>query len=386
MPRKQYSPEEKLKIVLEALKEERLITDIASDYGIHSSVIHRWKRELLESADRIFAVSKNAKAAAKEKQQREEEIENLYSQIGRLTTQLEWLKKNLQEFCPVNERKAMVEWDNSSLTIKEQAELLNLNRTGLYRQVKGPSELEVKIKHLIDKIHTDKPFKGARRIRDDINDMKLGFKVNRKRIQRYMREMGIQVIYPGPNLSKRNRTQYVYPYLLRNVTPTHPNHVWGIDITYCAMQGGWMYLVAIIDWYSRKIMGYELSQTMNKDFVIKAVVDAVNKHGAPIILNSDQGSQFTSPDYVDTLKQYGIKISMDGKGRALDNAITERFWRTIKWEDIYIMQYETPKALCQGIDAFIRYYNSERGHQSLNKQKPDEVYYAHSYWQQEQIA
>lgn len=185
----------------------------------------------------------------------------------------------------------MVEWDNSSLTIKEQAELLNLNRTGLYRQVKGPSELEVKIKHLIDKIHTDKPFKGSRRIRDDINDLKLGFKVNRKRIQRYMREMGIQVIYPGPNLSKRNRAQYVYPYLLRNVTPAHPNHVWGIDITYCAMQGGWMYLVAIIGWYSRKIMGYELSQTMNKDFVIKAVVDAVNKHGAPIILNSDQGSQ-----------------------------------------------------------------------------------------------
>ena len=147
-----------------------------------------------------------------------------------------------------------------------------------------------------------------------------------------------------------------------------------------------MYLVAIIDWYSRKIVGYELSQTMNKDFVIKAVVNAVDKHGVPIIFNSDQGSQFTSPDYIDTLKQYGIRISMDGKGRALDNAITERFWRTIKWENIYIMQYETPKDLRQGIDVYIRYYNSERGHQSLNKQKPDEVYYAHSYWQQEQIA
>lgn len=280
----------------------------------------------------------------------------------------------------------MIEWDNPKLTIKEQAGLLSVNRTGLYRQNKEPSELEIKIKHLIDKIHTDKPFKGSRRIRDDINNLKLGFKVNRKRIQRYMREMGIQVIYPGPNLSKRNRAQYVYPYLLRNVTPAHPNHVWGIDITYCAMQGGWMYLIAIIDWYSRKIMGYELSQTMNRDFVIKAVVNTVDKHGAPVILNSDQGSQFTSPDYVNTLKQYGIKISMDGKGRALDNAITERFWRTIKWEDIYIMQYETPRALRQGIDAYIRYYNSERGHQSLNKQKPDEVYYAHSYWQQKRIA
>ena len=280
----------------------------------------------------------------------------------------------------------MVDWDNSGPNIKKQAELLSLNRTGLYRKVKEPSELEVKIKHLIDRIHTKHPFKGTRRIRDDINDMKLGFKVNRKRIQRYMRDMGIKVIYPGPNLSKRNRAQYVYPYLLRSVTPAHPNHVWGIDITYCAMQGRWMYLVAIIDWYSRKIVGYELSQTMNKEFVIKAVTNAVNKHGAPIILNSDQGSQFTSPVYVNTLKQHGIKISMDGKGRALDNAITERFWRTIKWEDIYIMQYETPKALRQGIDAYIRYYNYERGHQSLDGHKPADIYYAHSCWQQEHIA
>jgi putative transposase len=150
---------------------------------------------------------------------------------------------------------------------------------------------------------------------------------------------------------------------------------------YCAMQGGWMYLAAIIDRYSRKIIGHELYQTLNKGLVIKAVVNAVNRHGAPAILNSVQGSQFTSPDYVNTLKQYGIKISMNGKGRALDNAITELFWRTIKWEDIYIMQYETSKALRQGIDAFIGDYNSKRGHQSLNKQRPDEVYYAHPYWQ-----
>ena len=186
-----------------------------------------------------------------------------------------------------------MEWANEepSLNIKAQAELLSVNRTSLYRTAKEVSELEVQIKHLIDKIHTEKPFKGSRNIKKDINEMNLGFRVNRKRIQRYMREMGIRVIYPGPNLSKRNRAQYVYPYLLRNVKPAHPNHVWGVDITYLAMQGRWMYLVAIIDWYSRKIVGYELSQTMNKEFVIKAVNHAVKTHGAPIILNSDQGSQ-----------------------------------------------------------------------------------------------
>ena len=216
----------------------------------------------------------------------------------------------------------------------------------------------------------------AKNIRDDINDMKLGFRVNRKRIQRYMREMGIRVIYPGPNLSKRNRAEHVHPYLLRNVTPAHPNHVWGIDITYCAMQGRWMYLVAIVDWYSRMVVGYEVSQTMNKEFVLKAVRNAVKKHGAPKILNSDQGSQFTCPAYIDTLKEFNIKISMDGKGRALDNAITERFFRTIKWEDLYIMQYETPRELRKGITKFIRYYNHERGHQALNKQKPEDLYYS----------
>jgi putative transposase len=279
----------------------------------------------------------------------------------------------------------MVDWNVSDpcLSIKAQADLLTVNRTGLYKKAKEPSELEVYIKNLIDVFHTEKPFKGSRRIRDDINNLNLGFRVNRKRIQRYMREMGIRVIYPGPNLSKRNRAQYVYPYLLRNVKPSHPNHVWGIDITYCAMQGRWMYLVAIIDWYSRMIVGYELSQTMNKEFVIKAVNDAIKKHGAPLIINSDQGSQFTSPVYVDTLKEHGIKISMDGKGRALDNAITERFWRTLKWEDIYIMQYETPRELHQGIDRYIRYYNRERGHQSLDGQKPADLYYSDVHFSQQ---
>lgn len=272
----------------------------------------------------------------------------------------------------------MVEWDNKepSLTIKTQAELLSVNRTSFYRTAKEVSQFEVNIKHLIDKIHTEKPFKGSRSIKKDINAMDLGFKVNRKRIQRYMREMGIRVIYPGPNLSRRNRAQYVYPYLLREVKPAYPNHVWGTDITYVAMQGRWMYLVAIIDWYSRAIVGYELSQTMNKEFVIKAINNAIREHGAPAIVNSDQGSQFTSPAYVNTLKEHNVKISMDGKGRALDNAITERFWRTLKWEDIYLKQYETPSGLRKGIDAYIHYYNQERQHSSLNHKRPAEVYYS----------
>lgn len=272
----------------------------------------------------------------------------------------------------------MVDWDVRlpHLTIKDQAGLLSVSRTSLYRPPTGPSELEVRVKHLIDEIHTEHPTKGARTIRKEINHRKLGFTVNRKRIQRYMREMGITVIYPGPNLSKRNRAQYVFPYLLRHLVPSRPNHVWGIDITYLRMQGRWMYLVAMIDWYSRMLVGYELSQTMEKAFVLKAVNDAVKAHGAPEILNSDQGSQFTCPDYVDALKGHGIAISMNGKGRATDNAITERFFRTIKWENIYIMQYDRPAALRTGISSYATYYNEHRGHQSLQDATPASVYYA----------
>lgn len=270
----------------------------------------------------------------------------------------------------------MVEWaQGHHLTIKEQAELLSVNRTSLYRKPTEPSELEVKIKHLIDRIHTEKPARGSRGIRDDINRMKLGFRVNRKRIQRYMQEMGIQAFYPGPNLSKRNKAHHVYPYLLRNLKPAYPNHVWGIDITYIAMQGRWMYLVAIIDWYSRMVVGYKLAPTMAKEFVIEAIKDAIERHGEPDIMNCDQGSQFTCPGYINLLKENGIRISMDGKGRALDNAITERFWRTLKWEDIYLMQYDTPKSLRIGIDQYIRYYNETRGHSSLNGETPSSMYY-----------
>lgn len=289
----------------------------------------------------------------------------------------------------MSDRKAMVDWHiehSQYLTIKDQAQLLSVNRTSLYRTNKEVSELEVQIKHLIDQIHTKKPFKGSRGIKKEINDMNLGFKVNRKRIQRYMREMNIRTFYPGPNLSKRNRAQYVYPYLLRNMTPAHPNHVWGIDITYIAMQGRWMYLVAIVDWHSRMIVGYELSHTMSKEFVLRTVNRAVAEHGTPLILNSDQGSQFTCPAYVDTLKEHKIKISMDGKGRALDNVIIERFWRTLKWEDIYLMQYETPRHLRKGIDAFINDYNHNRRHSSLDDRRPAEVYYSMSYLPQSQSA
>jgi putative transposase len=189
-----------------------------------------------------------------------------------------------------------------------------------------------------------------------------------------MREMGIQAIYPGPNLSRRNHKQSIYPYLLNNITASYPNHVWGIDITYIRLQHGWMYLVAIIDLYSRYIVSWELSQTLEIDFVLIAIKRALSQ-GKPLIWNSDQGSHFTSHKYIELLKEANVQISMDGKNRAIDNIFIERFWRSLKYEDVYLKDYQTPREARIGITEYIRYYNCERPHQSLDYRIPSEFYY-----------
>jgi putative transposase len=189
-----------------------------------------------------------------------------------------------------------------------------------------------------------------------------------------MQEMGIMAIYPGPNLSKRAKQDSIYPYLLRNVEASYPNHIWGLDITYIRMKHGWMYLVAILDWYSRYIISWELDQTLQMPFVLEAMKNALSQ-AQPTICNSDQGSHFTSKGYIDLLKQHQVQISMDGKGRALDNIFTERLWRTIKYENIYINDYTTPRELRDGLGKYIRFYNERRIHQSLEYRTPLEYYH-----------
>ena len=265
------------------------------------------------------------------------------------------------------ERRDLVDFKDPELSVKKQAELIGINRSSLYYQPIGTSPEELELRRQIDELYTKYPYYGARRIARIL-------KVNRKKVQRLMREMGISAIYPGPNLSRRNHKQSVYPYLLRNITASHPNHVWGIDITYIRLQYGWMYLVAVIDWYSRYIVSWELSQTLEIDFVLSCVKKAL-KHGKPAIMNSDQGSHFTSPKYIELLKEADVQISMDGKGRALDNIFTERFWRNIKWEEVYLKDYQNPREARIGITEYMRYYNCERPHQSLDYRFPSEVYY-----------
>jgi putative transposase len=261
----------------------------------------------------------------------------------------------------------MVEFHKPKIPISQQTELLSISRSSLYYRPVEISREELNLRHRIDEIYTQHPYYGSRRI-----GVILG--VNRKRVQRLMREMGISAIYPGPNLSRRNHKQSVYPYLLNNITASYPNHVWGIDITYIRLRHGWMYLVAIIDLYSRYIISWELSQTLEIDFVLSAVQRALSQGIKPLIWNSDQGSHFTSPKYIELLKEVSVQISMDGKGRATDNIFIERFWRSLKYENVYLRDYQTPREARIGIAEYIRYYNNERPHQSINYCTPSKLY------------
>lgn len=271
----------------------------------------------------------------------------------------------------------MIDWeppldfDQTLLPISTQAELLTLNRTSLYYNPVEPSEEELRLRHRIDEIYTDRPVSGSRYMTAILR--REGWIINRKRVSRCMREMGIAGVCPGPNLSKRNQQHKVYPYLLRNLTIDRPNQVFGVDITYIRLKHGWLYLVAVIDWYSRYIVSWRLDQTLDMEFVLDATKEALET-STPEIMNSDQGSHFTSPRYTELLKDAGVQISMDGKNRALDNIFTERFWRTIKYEEVYTKEYASPRDARINIGQFIHRYNHERPHQSLQYHTPAEIY------------
>jgi len=258
--------------------------------------------------------------------------------------------------------------------VTKQCELLEINRTSVYyTPVQLDQERENTIKNRLDYWHTKMPYLGVRKLRKKLQQVD-HLLVGRKLIKRYMDEMGIYAIYPKPNLSKRNQQHKIYPYLLRNLEINQVNQVWSIDITYIRMGKGHMYLTAIIDWYSRYIVGWELSDTLDTAPVLTAVQEAINKYGKPEIINSDQGSQFTSDEYTTYLKNNQIKQSMDGKARWVDNVVIERWFRSLKVERIYPYEYLNPRALRAGIRDYVNEYNNERPHESHNYHTPAEVY------------
>lgn len=271
------------------------------------------------------------------------------------------------------ERLAMLEPHSLALSLKSQAELLGLSRSSLYYQSHAPSQREVTIKHRMDELYTRWPFYGSRRMTVLLNREEIA--VSRPTVQRYMREMGIAGLAPGPNTSKSAPQHKIYPYLLRQVTAQFANHIWGIDITYIRLRGGWMYLVAILDWFSRFVLSWELDQSLELPFVLSAL-DRALAQATPRICNSDQGSHFTSPQYLQRLLDAQVHISMDGRGRAADNIFTERLWRSLKYEEVYLNDYASPREARRSLDRYFHFYNFERPHQALGYQTPAQLYSA----------
>lgn len=294
-------------------------------------------------------------------------------------------KKNLEKQLTLNQRIQLLKEQKSineggcnpeqlpKIPIIQLAELLKVNRTSTYYTKKPPSAFEVMVKHRIDELHTDHPSWGQRQLS---NQLKFeGFNVGRLKVRKYMIEMGIKTIYPKPRLSDPNKNHKVYPYLLRNYTATRPNEVWSIDITYIRLKHGFVYLTAIIDWYSRAIVGWELDDTLETPMVIRAVQKAF-KIATPKIMNSDQGSQFTSNDYIQFIKNHwDIKISMDGVGRWADNIFIERWFRTLKYDEVYLNDYENMKEARLKIASFIKVYNTLRTHSAIGNVPPAHVYF-----------
>ena len=265
----------------------------------------------------------------------------------------------------------LVDRTNELIPIIRQASLLGIARSTVYYEpVVDPYDIE--LMRLIDEQYTKTSFYGSRRI--TVSLRRNGHKVTRKRIQGLMRVMGIEAIYPKPRLSEPHPDHKIYPYLLRDVTISRSNQVWGSDITYIRLSKGWAYLVAVMDWHSRKILSWRVSNTLDSDFCNQALQEALSRYGKPEIFNTDQGAQFTSNGFTQILKDHGVAISMDGRGRCQDNIFVERLWWTIKHHYLYLHTFGCGSDLRQGLSEWVRYYNQERGHSSLDDRTPDEVY------------
>lgn len=268
-------------------------------------------------------------------------------------------------------RRGMVEAKHPKLSLSRQCALLGISRSSMYYQARRVDGEDLEIMGLIDRQYLATPFYGARRMAAGLRAR--GYGVSRKRVQRLMRLMGIVAIYQRPNTSKPSPGHKVYPYLLRGVTVSRVNQVWGTDITYIPMAHGFLYLVAIIDWYSRYVLAWRLSNTLDVYFCLDALEEALGK-GIPETFNTDQGSQFTSEAFTGTLLQRGIQVSMDGKGRCMDNVFVERLWRSVKYEEVYLKAYQNGSEARRGIGTYLAFYNQERPHQALGYQTPGQVF------------
>ena len=372
--RRNFSAEFKTNLVLQLLKGEKELNILAVENDIQPNLLRNWKKEFLTNASLAFDNKREDNLREKLAEERKEKAEYA-KKVGQLTMQVDWLKKNLKKLSDLTTRVNLVRnlSTTKELPVSTGAKLLGINRTSVYYGGLPVSQKELECKAIIDHLHTDNPAWGVRQMSAQLKLR--GYQVGRRKVGRYMREMDITPIYPKMNLSKRMKQAKVCPYLLRNAVIDRPNQAWSIDITYIPMKHGFLYLTAIIDWYSRCIVGWDIDDTLDTTMVINACKKAF-KVARPLIINSDQGSQFTSDKYIEFIRDNGIRQSMDGKSRWADNIMIERWFRSFKYEEAYLTEYANLKEAREAIGRYIYTYNFERCHQSIGNKRPAEVYYS----------
>ncbi|SFW90168.1 IS3 family transposase [Chitinophaga sancti] len=363
--KKSYDPVFKATVALEALSLLSTAEAVAKHHGVNKTQVNLWRNIIKEQAHTLFV--KGRVDVYDDKQAIIDEQQQL---IGQQALEINTLKKNT--VIPPKHRLALIDCNHPTLSIVAQCRLFSIHRSAVYYKPAEESMENLAIMRYLDEQYMSVPFYGARRLK--VLLVEVGYKVNVKRIKRLMQTVGWKTAYCTPRTSRPDPISLKYPYLLGGLEVLRPNHVWSIDITYIPMETGFMYCAAVIDWYSRYVVGWGINNQMTAEWCAGIVEDAIEKYGVPEIMNSDQGSQFTSEIYLRVLQKNKIKISMDSKGRAIDNIFVERLWRTLKYENIYLHGYTTPYNLMKGLKRFFLFYNEQRIHQGIGYKRPIELY------------
>ncbi|WP_375338011.1 IS3 family transposase [Bradyrhizobium japonicum] len=347
-----------------AVKGDKTLAELAQLFDVHPNQITIWKNQLLEGAAGVFGHDKTSAETPVD-------LKALHAKIGELALENDFLFRRAHQGGPA-ERKAMIDRDHD-LSIVRQAKVLKLARSTVYYEPRPVSAEDLALMRRLDELHLDYPFAGARMLRSLLR--REGVYAGRRHIATLMKRMGIEAVYRRPNTSKPAPGHKIYPYLLRGLKIERPDHAWAMDTTYIPMRRGFVYLAAVVDVFSRRVLAHRVSITMEAAFCVEAVQEALAKHGRPEIFNTDQGSQFTSLEFTDVLLDAKIAISMDGKGAWRDNVFVERLWRTVKYEEVYLRAYDSVSEARASIAKYLAFYNQGRPHSSLDGRTPDEAYF-----------